>query len=182
MASKTQELSKTVLYTTRTHFYYVLAYAVGLIIFDSWNLIPNDGMQQRWTAVGLLLLANVALWYLARNKTTSTQYFRVLTLVLIVADIMFAAYNVYLERGMASRSVILFAVPIVLSASTLSRRTIYASAFVSAAAYVMAITRYFTEHYGEGYKVELYGIAILYSSLFFVLAALLWTIVPKKRS
>ncbi len=182
MTRKTQDLSQTVLYTTRTHFYYILAYAVGLIIFDSWNLIPNEGMKQRWTAAGLLLFANVALWYLARSNTSSKQYFRVLTLALILADILFAAYNVYIERGMASRSVILFAVPIVLAASTLSRRTIYASAFVSAAAYVMAITRYFTEHYGEGYKVELYGLAILYSSLFFVLAALLWTIVPKKTS
>lgn len=182
MATNTQELSKTVLYTTRTHFYFILAYAVGLIIFDSWNLIPNEGMQQRWTAAGGLLLVNVVLWYLARNKSTSAQFYRLLTLVLVAADIAFAAYIVYLERGMASRSVFLFAVPIVLSASTLSRRSIYASAFVASAAYVMTITRYFTEHYGEGYKVELYGMAILYSALFFVLAALLWTIVPKKRS
>jgi hypothetical protein len=182
MTKKTQDLSQTVLYTTRTHFYFILAYAVGLIIFDSWNLIPNEGMMQRWTAAGLLLFANVTLWYLARSKSNAAQYFRVLTLALIVADIAFAAYNVYLERGMASRSVILFTVPIVLAASTLSRRTIYASAFVSAAAYIMTITRYFSEHYGEGYKVELYGVAILYSALFFVLAALLWTIVPKRPS
>jgi hypothetical protein len=176
----TKALSDTVLSVTRVHFYFILAYAAALIIFDSWNLIPNEGMQQRWTLAGLLLTINVGLWYMARNKSNANFYYRALTIALIVADIVFAAYNVYLERGMASRSVILFAVPIVLAASTRSRRTIYASAFLAAGAYTMAITRYFTNNYGEGYKVELYGVAILYSSIFFVLAALLWSIVPKK--
>lgn len=180
--AKTAELTKLsnrVLRVTRTHFYYILAYAVSLIIFDSWNLIPNEGMKQRWTLAGMLLVVNVVLWYLSRNKANAAYFYRTLIIILILADIIFAAYNVFLERGMASRSVVLFSVPLVVAASTASRRTIYSTAFLSAGAYVMAVTRYFTEHYGEGYKVELYGVAILYSALFFVLAGLLRVITEK---
>lgn len=176
----TSALQATVVNVSRVHFGYMLAYAFGLIIFDSWNLITTEGIQQRWTAIGAVFILNVVVWYLARSKVSSLAYYKLLVMVLVAADIVFAAINVYMERGMASRTVALFAVPIVMAASLASRRAVFAAAALSTAAYTLAITRYFTEYYGEGYKVELYGVAFLYSAVFFVLASLLWIAVRPK--
>jgi hypothetical protein len=100
-----------------------------------------------------------------------------LVLLLILADIGFAATNIYWERGMASRSVVLFAVPIITAATLRSRSILLAAAALSMVAYTTAAVRYFYQHYGEGYRVELWGNLLLYSAIFFVLGWLLMVII-----
>jgi hypothetical protein len=78
---------------------------------------------------------------------------------------------------MASRGVALFALPIVVSAITLSRSAIFATASLSVGAYSYAAIKYFTDNPSEGYKVELYGDVLFYSASFFILAAVLWALV-----
>lgn len=166
---------------TRIHFAYVGSYIAAIIAFDTWNLISHEGIVWRWKAAAILLVLTTVLWFLAHSKSKAAEYYKVLTLLLIAADIVFAGYNVYWQRGMASKSVALFAVPIITAAVLRSRRLLLATVTLSLAAYSFAAVRYFHLHYGEGFKVELYGEVGFYSALFFVLAWLLLVIIKPRE-
>lgn len=157
----------------RIHFGFVLAYALSIVVFDTWNLITHEGIMQRWTLIGVVFIVNVVAWYLARNSVRSQIYYKLLVMALVVTDTVFASVNVSWERGMASRYVALYAVPIALAAVLRSRRAMLTSASLCMAGYVMTTTKYFYQNYGEGLKVELYGVAFFFSALFFVVAALI---------
>ena len=183
MAEKIQTnwLQAAVLRVTRVHFFFVLAYAVSIVAFDSWNLIPPESLAKRWTMAAVLLAVNTVLWYAARARGQRELYYKLLTVVLVITDIYLAAFMVYAERGMASRGVALFAIPIVISAALLSRSAVYATAALCTAAYSLAAVRYFAAFPSEGYKIELYGVIAFYSAGFFILAALLGVIVHARR-
>ncbi len=177
MAKKQTKLASSTSYLLlricRVHFLYIAAYMLSIIIFDSWNLISHDAVLQRWTLAGALLVINTIIWYLCKLKLANQTVYKVLLVVLILADILFAAINVYWQRGMASKAVFLFAVPIISAAVVRSRSLLLATASLSTAAYSIAAVRYFFSNYGQGLRVELYGEVIFYSLLFFVLAGLL---------
>lgn len=158
---------------TRTHFLFVAAYMASIVVFDSWNLISHEAVGRRWLAAGLLLAGNSILWYLAHNALTRESAYKSIILTLIVFDILFIGFNVYWERGMASNMVALFAIPIISSALIKSRTTMLATATLCMAAYSTAAVKYFNDHYGEGYRVELYGMVAFYSLIFFILVWLL---------
>lgn len=172
MAAKTKHnsIQSVVQSTSRIHLLYILIYAMSIVIFDTWNLITHEGIAQRWTLAGTAFIVNIVVWYLARLGVRTPIYYKLLVLCLIVTDIIFASVNVYWERGMSSRSVMLYTVPIIVSYVLASRKALLATSAVCASAYVMTVTRYFHQHYGEGYKVELYGVTFFYAAIFFVLA------------
>ena len=167
---------------TKIHFAYVGLYMASLVAFDSWNLIAHEGVVWRWQAASTLLVVNAVCWYLARTKLSGRMPYKLVALALVVADIIFASFNVSWERGMASKSVVLFAVPIVIAAVLHSRRAILAATTFSAAAYSFVMVRYFHLHYGEGFKVELYGTIALYCGLFYILAMLLMAIIKPQTT
>jgi hypothetical protein len=158
---------------TRVHFFYVAAYMLSIIMFDSWNLISHEAVLQRWTLVGVLLIINTVIWYLCKVRLKNDNIYRLLLVALILTDIVFAAVNVYWQRGMASKSVMLFVVPIISAALIRSRSLVLATASLSTAAYSIVCVNYFNLNYGQGFKIELYGEIFFYSALFFVLGALL---------
>jgi len=166
-------LQYNLLRVSRVHFGFVLAYAASIVAFDSWNLIPPEGLAQRWTLAALLLIITTACWYLAQVRIKHVSYYQALAWLLIIADVMVAGFTVYAERGMASRAVALFAIPIVIAATLMSRSALFATAFLSTAVYSLAAVRYFAAFPSEGYKVELYGVIAFYSACFFILAAFL---------
>lgn len=178
MAAKAKNLwlQSTAVRTLRLHFLYVAAFMVSLVVFDSWNLLTHEAVRDFWTAAAALLVINIILWYVCRIKFSKDRVYITALQLLIVADIAFAGLVVYWERGVASSSVILFTVPIILAASLRSRSLLLATAALSAVAYSLATVRYFYEHYGEGYRVELYGEIFLYGALFFVFAGLLYVV------
>jgi len=155
------------------HFWYVAAYALTLVIFDAWNLLAPEDNVRRWYLVAALFVVFVSVWYLARRKLHSSKIHTPLIIVLLTADIIFAAVNVYWQRGMASKAVMLFAVPIVAAGLSRSRKLLLATTLLSTAAYAVAAIKYFFDFYGEGYRVELYGEIFFYSAIFFVLAGLM---------
>ncbi len=167
---------------TRIHFLFVFAYAIYIIISDGTHLITPELVLQRWTMNAVLLAGTVILWYLARNRVASSMYYRMLIYALILLDIAMASFNVYTQRGMASRAVMLFALPIVVSAILLSRSAIFMTAALSTAAYSLAAVRYFVVNFNEGYKAELYTEVGFYCACFFLLAAVLSVLVRFKNS
>lgn len=176
MARKTEinnSLRHVVLRITRVHFVYIAAYLFSVIIFDSWNLITHESVLQRWSAAGALLIIDTIIWYLCRAKIKNENLYKVLLIILLACDILFAAVNVYWQRGMASKSVMLFVVPVISAALVKSRSLLLATTAISAAAYSIASVRYFFENYGQGFRVELYGEVFFYSAVLFVIAGLM---------
>jgi hypothetical protein len=162
----TNWLQATSIRLTRIHFLYIAAYMASIIVFDSWNLLTHPAVAQRWTAAGILLILNTVFWYISRMKFSSNSIYIALVLALIAADIVFASFNIYWERGLASKSVLLFAIPIITAATLRSRSTLLAATTLCAAAYSTVAIRYFNLHYGESYRIELYGYVGLFCAVF----------------
>ncbi len=149
------------------------AFAIFILGSDAWNLVTRELTSQRWLMFGAMLIVSALVWAMSRNQTASANYYRVLMFMIIAVDLAFATFMIYTERGMSSRGVALYAIPIVASVLFMSRRVIFSIAALSTALYVMAATRYFYVYFNEGYKIELYSTLFLYSASFFILAALL---------
>lgn len=167
----------SLLRVSRAHFLFLIAYAAIIVIYDATKVLTPDMVLERWIAFALTLAAVTVVWYLAHSKTASVAYLKQLTFLLIAAGVAMSAYNVYAQRGMASRAVMLFAIPIITSAIVLSRSAIFAVATFSAAAYVSAAILYSTHNFNEGYKTELYGEVGFYVAIFYTIASLLATVI-----
>ncbi len=159
----------------------VILYIAQIIAFDSSKLITPEVLLWRWYAVAGVAVVSVVVLYLARSKITHPDHYKILTWLLIVADIAFAAFNVYTQRGMASRSVALFFIPIIISAILLSRVALFTTATLCVIAYTTAAVAYFVNYFNEGYKIELYGEVFFYCGLFFIAAGILWAAFKTKR-
>lgn len=158
---------------SRVHFCLLAIYAVYIIASDATRLITPESVLQRWYALGALLTLTVTVWYAARATGMTANYYRGLIYLIILADIAFATFSVYSQRGMASRAVLLYTVPIVVSALLLSRVAVLTAATLAAAAYAVAAVKYFVDFFNEGYKAELYIEVGFYIGCFYVLALLL---------
>lgn len=161
----------------RMHFVYVAVFATSIIAYDAWKLITTQSLMERWTLAVTMLVLTTTLWFIARNTVFRANVYQLIIFAFIALDTVVAAYAVYFGRGMASRGVVLFAIPIAVSTVLLSRSALYATAAIAAAAYSYAALKYFTDNPSEGYKVELYGDLFFYSACFFILASLLWIVV-----
>lgn len=169
-------LRSCVLRAARVHFFLVATLSVSILIFDGWNYITLENALRRWTVTGVLFVVTTVVWYASRSNSKSVGYYKGLMLGLILADILTAALFVYNDRAVASPAVALFAIPVVTAAILYSRRAVFAVAALCTAAYSLTCIRYFVVHFNEAISVQLYGTIILYCTLFFVLAALLWIV------
>jgi hypothetical protein len=179
--TKMNWLHRATLRAARLHFVFVGLFIAQTVIYDAWKLIAPNAVMNRWIASTLLLVLTTIVWYIAKNKISSIVTCKVLVWSLILADIATASFNVYTQRGMASRAVVLYVVAIVIAAVLRSRSALFATAALCVAAYTSTAIAYFVLHFNEGYKIELYGEVGFYSALFFVFAALLWAIVRTTR-
>lgn len=159
----------------------VLVYVAQIIAFDSAKLITPDVVLDRWYAIGGIAVLAAAVWYIARSKATTLNHYKLLTWALILANIAFAAFNVYTQRGMASRAVLLFVIPIAIATILHSRVALFSTAIISVAAYTTAAVAYFVNYFNEGYKIELYGEILFYSGALLIIAALLWAALKSKH-
>ncbi len=163
------------------HLLYILAIIAQIIIFDSGKLIPPEVVLQRWLATAAFAAVVTGVWYASRDATMKDETAKKLIGSLVVADIALASFNVYTQRGMASRAVMLYAIPIVVAAAINRRSAIIASSLLSAAAYLATCVAYFVLHFNEGYKLELYGEAGFYAAIFIILSLSLWSVIKPKQ-
>lgn len=161
---------------------FVAVYAAYTIAADATHLITPDFVLQRWSMNAALLVGVGIIWYLARNNVKNSSYYRVLLYAVILLDITMATFNIYTQRGMAARAVMLFSIPIVVSSLLLSRTALFLTAALSTAAYSLAAVKYFVDFFNEGYKAELYIEVGFYCAVFFILAAVLSVLVRFRNS
>lgn len=170
-----------ILTAVKAHFLLAGAYIAQLILFDASKLIPPEVVKERWLSVALFVVAIALIGYLVKINPYRTKLHRILILVLATIDMAFASHNVYLTRGMASRAVVLFIVPLCVVALLMSLSALLMTATVCAAVYITTCVSYFVNNFNEGYKVELYGEVGLYSASFYVFAYLLWAVVKNRK-
>jgi len=172
MAEKTASLYSRLARLTYIHFIYMLLFAVSIIIYDASQLIAPEAVLYRWKLATTMIIVITAVWYFARVKARPRLQ-RWLIATLVFADILFASFLVYADRGMASLAVTLYAVPIIVSAATGSSRAILGTASLCTAAYTLATVKYFVDYFNEGYKVQLYSTIGFYGAVFFLIAFLI---------
>jgi hypothetical protein len=175
-----QSVTKALEQMLRVHFALVLLYSLTTWAFQAWKLITPDILELRWQMVITLLGGGVIIWLLSR-ATTAASTSRILLGLLVGLDIILAAFSVYTERGMSSRGVMLFAIPILISAAFRSQRALYMTTLICIATYVSTAIIYFRVHPSEGYKIELYGTLGFYSGVFLLVGLIASILTTRKQ-
>jgi hypothetical protein len=166
----------------RVLFVLTLVYVVMIILYDAFALVTPDMLLVRWVSAAGLAVGSALLWYSARKKQAAASYYARLLYGYVLLLVLFASVNVYLGRGMASKSVLLFVIPIIVSGLLLRRAAIYMTTVIATAAYVLTSMTYAINNPSEGYKIELYGEVGFYSGVLFIVAALVWDVVRSKNA
>lgn len=174
-------LRTSTLRVSRFHFAFILIYAVQTVIYHASKLITPDVILHRWIATAGLLVVTTAVWFVAKHRKSSSTMYQYAITAIIFADLAFAAFNVYTQRGYASKAVLLFIVPIIVASVFASRSALFATALLAIAVYTTTAVKYFVDYFNEGYMVELYGEIAFYSALFLLVAALLWATMHKRE-
>lgn len=145
---------------TRTIYLFIAVFMLSIVIFDSGNLITRESIIDRWTLVTMLLIVNTFVWFGASQKWPLAT--RKLPIALLaIALLVFAGFMTYWERGMASTSTILYALPILVIAITKNRHALQATAILAIGTYAFAAVKYFNDYFNEGYRIQLWGSIVL---------------------
>ncbi len=179
--NQTAQLKIGTLRVSRIHFLYAAALVAQVIIYDAWKLITPQALLQRWLVAAALLATTTVVWLLAKSRPLTAAGYRNLVYLLVLVDIFVASFAVYTQRGMASRGVFLYVIPIITAAVLASRSTILATTILSVAAYTTTTLAYFVLNFNEGYKIELYGEVGFYSVALFIVGFLVWAAVRPKK-
>lgn len=165
----------------RFHYIYVALFVFQTIAYHASKLITPELLLKRWMAAAGLLAATVLVWLIAKNKCSDARVYEFAIGLIILADIAFAAFNVYTQRGYASKAALLFIIPIVVATALSRRSLVLATALLAVAAYTTTAISYFVLNFNEGYMSELYGEIGFYSGIFILIAAMLWSTSHKQN-
>lgn len=174
---KTSDLRTKTRRVAKLHFVYVFLLAVQLIAYDAAKLITPETTLKRWLSIAVLLIITSIVWYISKDLLGQASTLKKLIFTLIVTDIAMASFLIYLTRGMASKAVILYAIPILVSSVLARRSAVITTACISIAAYVSTAIAYFVLNFNEGYKIELYGEIGFYSAIMLLFSALIWVFI-----
>lgn len=166
----------------RLHFLLVFIYASQLIAIDAGRLITPVEILKRWIMVSILLMASAVTWLFSRSQTAKPSTDRALVWFLILCDIIFASFNVYVQRGMASKGVMLYVIPLLLASALKSKSAYITTSLLCVASYISTTVAYFVLNFNEGYKIELYSEIAFYSVLMIIIVHMLWAIVKPSSS
>ncbi len=170
MARNTTSTALSPTRISRTIFFLLGFWALSIIIFDSGNLITRESVIQRWVAGSIILGVNTLLWYWGAQKKSSTNTKSLLVMLLTLSLIGFAGFVTYWERGMASTSTLLYALPILVAATLHNRHLLLATATLSAGTYALAAVLYFNTNFNEGFRIQLWGHIVLYVGAIFCIS------------
>ena len=188
MAKKTTQLTmqqwlqQSAVRVGRAYFYLSVLYVAIIIMYDAFKLITPDVLLERWTMASILLAVTGILWFLSRTENKGSTFYSALIYGYVGLGIALASFSVFTQRGVASRAVALYVIPLIVSAFVLRRAAIFTTAVLSVAAYSLSAIRYAALNPSEGYKAQLYGEVGFYSALFFIVALLLWGVVRSKST
>lgn len=166
----------------RLYFWIALAYIFLIVLYDAFSLITADVVLLRWITAGVFTSLSILLWLRARHPHMLQRNYQHIIYGYIVLGIAFASVNVFMQRGMAAKAVLLYLIPLLVSGLLLKRAMIFAVAGFSIIAYTTVALWYFIANPSEGYKVELYGEIGFYSVMLFIAAGGIWQLIRSKNA
>lgn len=83
----------------------------------------------------IALSSNLVFYLLLRPKNNTNSYYRKIGVVVLALDLILVSLLIYLKGGIESRSVILYVVPILMSAAILGKRPAYTTSGIAAFLY-----------------------------------------------
>ncbi len=131
--------------------------------------------------MAILTIVSIVAWFFSRSNLARPGTERAWVWILIITDIAFAATNIYLQRGMASRAIILFGLPIITASLLRSKSALITASVLSAVVYMTTALAYFVLNFNEGYNIELYGETIFYAVFLLLQGRLLWALMRSKE-
>jgi hypothetical protein len=168
-----KSMDTSLIRVTRTLYFFIGIFALSIVIFDAGNLITREAVSQRWLLMVFLLGSTTAAWLLGSVDNLKTP----VTYGLVVAYIAAAGLITYWERGMASASSIMYALPLLICATLKNRHILIATAVASTGTYSLAAVKYFNDYFNEGYRVQLWGTLLFIGGTIFVLTWLILIVV-----
>jgi signal transduction histidine kinase len=102
---------------------------------EGWNSSVQRDLLL--TAVGV---GSNGLFYLLAKLHSGKTYLQVLVRIFVTIDIMLVTFLIFIKGGIESRSPVLYALPILVSAAIFGRRASYVTSLGCAAAYIGLIT------------------------------------------
>ena len=164
----------------KVHILIGIFFAAQIIAYDAARLITPEIVLKRWIFLSVLLVGAAVTWYLARLNNSSAVV-RNLVWFLVSIDLVVASFAVYTQRGMASRAVLLFVIPILTAAVLQRKGAIYLVSALAVVVYTVTALAYFVLNFNEGYKIELYGEIGFYSGILLAVGWTAWALVRHKR-
>lgn len=140
----------------RTRWYIYLRWFILLTVIlpGLVSLYIGEGLsdQLRWDAMlGLVALSTNAVFYVLSLFVKKPLAVKVLVTLLFLIDILLITYFIYTKGGIESRSVILYVIPLIMSAAIFGRKGIYAMALLSMLAYdALLLCNYFGIFFSTG--------------------------------
>jgi uncharacterized membrane protein YgdD (TMEM256/DUF423 family) len=145
---------------TRTIYFFIALFILSIVLFDSWNLITREAIIDRWTIITMVLVINTFVWFGA-SQQWPVRTRKLPIAVLAGTLLLFAGLMTYWERGMASTTTILYALPILVIAIAKNRHALQATAILAVGTYSFAAVKYFNDYFNEGFRIQLWGSIIL---------------------
>jgi signal transduction histidine kinase len=158
----------------RIRWFYVLIIGITGIALPAITKTNISSTYQQITFVSLFLLLNTILFYVVQRKdgTRSINFYRLVAIGQIMMDIVLASYTIYIRGGANSRTVILYAIPIITAGILFASAVVYSAALLSAVAYVAAVVAYHLIHHDTLSGTQLISPIVFYPIVFFIIAAI----------
>ncbi len=163
--------------STRTLYFFIVIYALSIVLFDAGNLITRDAVIQRWTLASVLLAVNTLVWFASSQSKSKPTQNTLLIYLLTITLVVFAGFTSYWERGMASTSTIFYVLPLLVVSTVHNRHALLATTVLSSGTYAFATVKYFNDFFNEGYRIQLWGQLFLYVGTIFASAWLIMILV-----
>ena len=160
------------------HIFLGLVLISQLIAFDAAKLMTPEAVMKRWIVVAGFIVVAATVWYVSRLNNHNFYQHKIVWL-LCLADLILASFMVYTTRGMASKAVLLFVLPILVAATTAKKGVILFSGIISAIVYSSVVVAYFVINFNEGYKIELYGEIGFYAAFLLIFAMATYKLTKK---
>ncbi|MBI5906684.1 HAMP domain-containing histidine kinase [Candidatus Saccharibacteria bacterium] len=169
-----EQLRTKNLYLMRIRWFYVLIIGITGITLPAITKTNISSTSQQITFVSLFLLLNTILFYIVRRKDgiRSINFYRLVAVGQIMMDIVLASYTIYIRGGANSRTVILYAIPIITAGILFTSVVVYSAALLSAVAYITAVVAYHLIHNDTLSGAQLVSPIVFYPIVFFIIAAI----------
>jgi hypothetical protein len=145
---------------TRTIYFFIALFILSIVLFDSGNLITREAIIERWTLATIALVINTFVWFGASQNWSFVSR-KLPIAVLATVLLLFAGFMTYYERGMASTSTIMYALPILIISMAKNRHALQAFTVLAIGTYSFAAVKYFNDYFNEGYRIQLWGTIVL---------------------